>query len=170
MKSVALIGMPGCGKTTIGKLLAKKMNFEFIDMDSYIEVSSKSTIKKLFELGEEHFRNQETKACRELAKKDRTVISTGGGVVKREENMRLLKENCTVVFIDRDIDDILSDIDYSSRPLLKDGRRENLQRLYNERYELYKKYCDFSVKNSSDISTAVEKTAEKLRLILNLNT
>ncbi len=164
MKSIALIGMPGCGKSTAGKLLAEKLYFKFVDMDEFIEESFQTTIKELFSISEEHFRDRESKVCEILSSREQTVISTGGGVVKRENNIELLKKNCIVVFIDRNVDDILSDIDFSTRPLLEKDHRENLMRLYNERYELYKKYCDFYVKNDSSLEELVKKIISKLHL------
>ena len=162
MKSIALIGMPGCGKSTIGKLLADRLNLQFIDMDSFIEDNFKTTVQALFSINEEHFRDRESEVCEILSKKDDVVISTGGGVVKRESNITFLKKNCIVVFIDRDIEDILSDIDFTSRPLLTKDHKENLLRLHSERYELYKNYCDFSVKNDSSLEKLVEEIISKL--------
>ena len=90
--NIVLIGMPGCGKTTVGKVLAKKLNYKFCDMDLYIQQMTKKTIKELFEPGEENFRDFETKACEELAKLNNTIIASGGGVVKREKNIEILKK------------------------------------------------------------------------------
>ena len=162
MKSIALIGMPGCGKTTIGKLIAKELGIEFFDMDLYIETTSKTTIKELFSIGEEYFRDRETEACMALSTLNNVVISTGGGVVKRQENIEILKKNCTIVFIDRSVEDIGSDIDHESRPLLADNYRDRLLQLYSERYELYKNSCDFIVKNDSSIDNVVKKLISKL--------
>lgn len=78
-KNIILIGMPGCGKTTIGSILAKQLKIEFIDMDEYIQNTTSKTVGELFETGEEYFRDIETKACIELAKKKNILISTGGG-------------------------------------------------------------------------------------------
>ena len=162
MKSIALIGMPGCGKTTIGKLLAEKLDFSFIDMDTFIEESFRTTIKELFSVSEEHFRDCESKVCETLSSRERAVISTGGGVIKRENNILNLKKNCIVVFIDRSVDDILSDIDFCSRPLLAKDHKENLMRLYSERYNLYKKYCDLLVKNNVPLEELVDVIISKL--------
>ena len=73
--NIVLIGMPGCGKTTVGKVLSKKLKYKFCDMDSYIQQISKKTIKELFEQGEENFRDWETKACEELVKLNNIVIN-----------------------------------------------------------------------------------------------
>lgn len=160
MKSIALIGMPGCGKTTIGKLLARKLNYEFVDMDKFIEKTSKKTVKELFAISEEHFRDIESDACKTLSDLSKAVIATGGGVVKREDNIQFLRKNCVIVFIDRTTEDILADIDYKSRPLLADDYRENLCRLYNERYALYKKYSDFWVVNNKSLGCIVGEIAD----------
>ena len=162
MKSIALIGMPGCGKTTVGKLLANKLSLHFIDMDNLIEETYQTTIKDLFSVSEEHFRDRESEICQTLSSKENVVISTGGGVVKRENNITLLKKNCVVIFIDRDVDDILSDVDFSSRPLLVNNHKENLLRLRDERYELYKNYCDIYVKNDSSLEKLLDEIVSKL--------
>ena len=115
-KSITLIGMPGCGKTTIGKLLSKKLNYQFIDIDSYIEEKQGKTIDEIFKNGEEYFRNIETEACRELGEIKNSIISSGGGVVKRYINIEYLKRESIVIFIDRPLIQILNDIDIKKRP------------------------------------------------------
>ena len=106
-RNIVLIGMPASGKSTVGKLLSKKINYEYYDADKYLEKKENVKISTLFsEKGEEHFRNLETKYLRELSQKNRIIISTGGGAVKREENMEILKEKGIVVFLSRKIEDI----------------------------------------------------------------
>lgn len=154
---VVLIGMPGCGKSTIGKLVSRELNLKFFDMDKYIENMASKTIPELFENGEEYFRDFETKACEELAKINNVLISSGGGVVKRKENIDILKkEDSYIIFIDRPLEELLNDIDISNRPLLKDGR-EKLIKLYEERYELYKSASDNIVENDKSIRDTVDK-------------
>lgn len=154
---VVLIGMPGCGKSTIGKLISKELNLKFFDMDKYIENMTSKTIPELFENGEEYFRDFETKACEELAKINNALISSGGGVVKRKENIDILKKEASyIIFIDRPLEELLNDIDISNRPLLKDGR-EKLIKLYEERYELYKSAADNIVENDKSIRDTVDK-------------
>ncbi|MDU5723329.1 shikimate kinase [Clostridium butyricum] len=160
-KNIILIGMPGCGKTTIGSILAKQLKIEFIDMDEYIQNTTSKTVGELFETGEEHFRDIETKACIELAKKKNILISTGGGVVKRSENIGILKKDSIIIFIDRPVEKILKDVDVSKRPLLKDGK-EKIINLYKERYELYKKAADKVVLNDKNINEVIEKLHELL--------
>ena len=153
--NIVLIGMPGCGKTTVGKVLAKRSGYKFCDMDSYIQEISKKTIKELFEHGEENFRDWETKACEELSKCNKTIIASGGGVVKREKNIEILKKSCTILFIDRPVERIINDVDINSRPLLKDGK-ERLYNLYDERYELYKKAADIQILNKGYLRDTID--------------
>lgn len=153
--NIVLIGMPGCGKTTVGKVLAKRLGYKFCDMDSYIQEISKKTIKELFEHGEENFRDWETKACEELSRCNKTIIASGGGVVKREKNIEILKKSCTILFIDRPVERIINDVDINSRPLLKDGK-ERLYNLYDERYELYKKAADIQILNKGYLRDTID--------------
>lgn len=160
---ILLIGMPGCGKTTVGKALANNINYDFYDMDKYIEEISNKTIKELFNINEEYFRDYETRACEELSNKNKVVISTGGGVIKRKKNIELFKGNSLVIFIDRPIEDIANDIDTNSRPLLVEGKSK-LYNLYSERYNLYDKYCDFKIINDGTINDIVYKIKSKIYL------
>lgn len=153
---IVLIGMPGCGKTTIGKILSTQLNLKFYDMDEYIQKTSGKTIAELFEKGEDNFRDLETQACRDLIKKNNVIISTGGGVVKRKENVDILKEDSIIIFLDRPVEKIIGDVDVSKRPLLKDGKEKVLV-LYKERYELYKKAADKIIVNDGTVKDVVEK-------------
>lgn len=153
---VVIIGMPGSGKTTIGKILGRELDLKFYDMDEYIQERTSKSILELFENGEDYFRNIETDMCRELSKEKNVLISTGGGVVKKKENIDALKKDALIIFLDRPVEKILEDVDVSKRPLLKDGK-ERVINLYNERYELYKKYADEIVVNDSDMIEVIER-------------
>ncbi|RII36485.1 shikimate kinase [Clostridium chromiireducens] len=163
---VVFIGMPGCGKSTIGRLISKELNIKFVDMDKYIEDMTSKTIPELFEVGEENFRNFESLACKKLAEESNIIISSGGGVVKRKENIDVLKEESFIIFIDRPLEDLLGDIDISKRPLLKDGR-DKLVRLYEERYELYRTSADEIIKNDRELKNTINIVKEVI--IANLN-
>lgn len=157
MKNIVLIGMPGSGKTTIGKLLAKELSLSFFDSDQHIEKTQNLTISQIFEqFGEEHFRNLETAALKELLQKTNSVISTGGGIVKKEENIDLLKKSSIVIFINRPLENLLSDIDTESRPLLKDGKQK-LVNLFEQRFDLYKKACSAEVLNNDSLESVIKK-------------
>lgn len=148
-KNIILIGMPGCGKTTIGKLIAEKLSMYFVDVDEYIEKLQSKKISEIFKTGEENFRQLETKAIGEIVKNGNTVISTGGGVVKNSKNIEILHKAGIIVFIDRPIDKIAGDIDLAVRPLLKNDLN-NLHELFIERYPLYNRYADYVINNNSD--------------------
>jgi len=154
MKSIVLIGMPGCGKSTIGEMIAEKIEMTFIDVDSYIRESTKLTIIELFQNGEDGFRDIEAKAAIELSEKNPAVIATGGGVIKRYENILNLKKTGIVFYINRPLKNIASDIDVVARPLLAKDPSQ-LYTLFEERGDLYKKYCDYEVMNISSIDDIV---------------
>lgn len=135
-RNLLLIGLPGCGKSTVGALAAQRLGWAFADMDTVIETMSGRTIAELFAEGEEHFRDIETEACRQLAGRKSTVIAAGGGVVKRAENIELLRPSCLIVFLDRRAQDIVRNVDTDSRPLLREGAQRVLE-LERERRPLY---------------------------------
>lgn len=157
--NIVLIGMPGCGKSTIGEILADKLNYKYIDSDNYIEKKSGNTIDELFKIGENHFRKIESQIIKEVCSGKMAVISTGGGVVKNSTNIEILKENGIVIFINRPIEEIASDINMATRPLLKEGT-DKLYQLYKERYDLYKKSCDIEVINDTSIEEVIKKIEE----------
>lgn len=159
-ENIVIIGMPGCGKSTIGELISKDLNYKFYDMDDYIVKISGKTIKELFDVSEEYFREWETKACKELSKLTNAIIASGGGVVKKAENIDILRKSCTILFIDRPVEEIIKDIEVGTRPLLKDGPHK-VYNLYNERYELYKKAADKIVENKGTLENVV-KTCEDI--------
>ena len=150
MKNIVLIGIMGCGKTTIAALLAKKLKRPVIDIDEYLEKKYQMSIPEMFAISEAYFRERETICCQEVSKLNGYIISTGGGVIKNPENMKALKENGIVIYIDRPISMILEDVETSSRPLLKDGA-EKLFDLYKERHQLYLDSCDYHIMNDVTI-------------------
>jgi shikimate kinase len=153
--NIAIIGMPGAGKTTIGKMLAQSLNREFIDTDQYIESSSGMTVAEIFGHGETFFRDLEAAAYKNISEGTQRVIATGGGAVKSKDNMNNLQGTSLVVFIDRPVEQIAKDIDFSTRPLLKDGIK-SLRKLYDERIELYKGYSDIIVRNEATMEALVK--------------
>ena len=163
MKNIILIGMPGCGKTTVGKSLAKALDFNFFDCDAVLEKTEKTTIPQIFEsFGEDYFRQLETKTLSALSTKENSVISTGGGVVERKENLDILKNMGIVIFINRPLENILQDVDTSNRPLLKDGK-DRLIRLYERRFNLYRLACHIEIENSSTLDNVVAKIIDEVK-------
>ena len=155
MRSLALIGMPSCGKTTLGRLLAAHMGRELVDLDEKIARDAGLSIPEIFAReGETGFRARETAALREVAGRQGLVVATGGGIVKNPENVRLLRANAAVCFVQRGLAR-LSSAD-PSRPLSTSA--EALARMYAERLPLYTAAADFSVSNEG----AAEETARAI--------
>lgn len=162
--NIVLIGMPGCGKSTIGKMLAKKLKMDFCDIDDYIEKVERKSISEIFQYGEEYFRDIESASVKSISTMENAVVSTGGGVVKRRVNMDNLKKKGVIIFINRPIEYIVKDINVDDRPLLKD-KKDKIYKLYEERLELYKIYKDYEIYNTGSLEDAVEKCEEILKLL-----
>lgn len=145
-KNIVLIGMPGSGKTTLGKQLASRLGRTFVDADDFVVLLEGKSIADMFAVSEEYFRDAETRAAQELAKRRGLVVACGGGVIKRSVNIEIFKETGVVIFLDRSPDDIVTDVDVASRPLLKDGKQK-VYDLYDERIALYWAAADYTIVN-----------------------
>lgn len=144
-KNVVLIGMPGCGKSTISALLAQKLGREAVDTDSIVVSSQGRPIPEIFESkGEEYFRDAESLAAEECGKKGSLVIATGGGAVLRERNRYALKQNGVIVWLKRS----RKELDCSGRPLSKDAHA--LERIERERLPIYSAFADVEVEVDPD--------------------
>ena len=144
MENIVLVGMPGCGKSTVGKMLAEKMDKIFLDSDSVIEEQAGMSIPEIFkQSGDSGFRAWETKVLSQLGKRSGLVIATGGGAVTKAENYPLLHQNGTIVWLLRDIDLLPT----SGRPLSQKG---NLQEMYAVRKPLYEHFADIITDNNHD--------------------
>ena len=130
-KNIVLIGMPGCGKTTVGKILAKKLGMKFVDIDRNIVKSENMTIPEIFRLhGETYFRQAEHREIKKAMEQTGRVIATGGGSVTIPENYVPLHQNSLVFFLDRDI----NKLSVKGRPV---SQRDGVQALYKKRKPLY---------------------------------
>jgi shikimate dehydrogenase len=148
MRNIVLIGMPGCGKSTVGRKVAKLSGREFVDCDTEIEKIADKSIPEIFsESGEEEFRRIESEVIADISKRSGLVIASGGGVVTRECNRDMLRQNSTVVFINRDIKDLPS----NGRPISQSRRIEDIA---EERMPLYRSWCDFEVQSIGIAGTA----------------
>lgn len=160
MENIVLIGMPGCGKTTLGTVAAEKLGKTFVDMDAEIEKQAGMDIPSIFEThGEPYFRQLETETARRLGKEKSQVIATGGGAVLRPENMKALSQNGRVVFLKRPVEEL----PMSGRPLSKD--LNTLKSMYETRFPLYNKYSQLTL----DCENKVESSAAKLLSLLTDN-
>ncbi len=150
--NIVLIGLPGSGKTTVGSSLSEKINRDFFDSDLEIEKSQGKAINEIFKNGEEYFRNLETETLEALLDKENIILASGGGIVERACNLDLLKDHY-VIFLDRSVEDILKDLDETTRPLLKDKPYENLKTLSDKRRDKYLSTADFVVSKTTAIDT-----------------
>ncbi len=152
-ESLVLIGMPGCGKSTVGKRLAERMGRELLDLDAEIVKTAGKSIPEIFaERGESGFRTLETEVIRNAAaQRSSLVIATGGGAILAEENRRMLRRNGRLYFLDRPLSDLLPTDD---RPLA--GSHEAIRRRYEERYSLYCQTADVRVEVKGDPDTVAE--------------
>lgn len=142
MQNIALIGMPGCGKSTIGRLLAQKLGKTFVDSDeTIIELAGKSIPEIFSQDGEEVFRSWETQALSDLGKQSGLIIATGGGCVTKEHNYPLLHQNSRIFWLRRDLESLPTD----GRPL---SQANNLSHMYQLRKPLYDRFADHTVDNN----------------------
>jgi shikimate dehydrogenase len=150
MKNILLIGMPGSGKSTIGRELARRLGREFADTDELFEEKYGIGAGKMIEeKGVAAFRAAETEILAEVSKKSGCVIATGGGIVTVEENYDLVHQNSTVVFVDRDINELASD----GRPLTA---KHGVKKLYEERIDRYNSWSDIKVRVHGINETAID--------------
>ncbi len=139
MSNIVLIGMAGCGKSTIGKILSQKLNKEFIDTDEMIEKAENKSIPEIIEkLGEDFFRCAENLAVNIAGKEKSRIIATGGGIITRPENYMPLHQNGIIVFINRDGDKL----DTRGRPL---SQMHGVKALYEKRMPIYRQFADIEI-------------------------
>lgn len=139
--NISLIGMMGCGKTTIANLIANDLSFSFVDTDSLIVKRENRSINEIFEInGEEYFREIETTILKEVLNNHNQIISTGGGIITREENIKHLKEKSIVIFLEADVKTLYERVkNNKDRPLLNvDDMKEKITKLLTERKNSYK--------------------------------
>lgn len=149
MENIILIGMPGCGKSTIGKLLAERTGRKFADSDERVAALAGKTIPEIFaEDGESIFRDWETKALAELGKQSGLVIATGGGCVTKTRNYNLLHQNGTIFWLQRNLDALPTD----GRPL---SQAKRLEEMYQIRKPMYEAFADHTVQNNGDIDHCI---------------
>lgn len=156
-ENIVLTGMPGCGKTTIGKLLAEKLNRPFFDIDQQItKVTGQTPATIIATQGEAAFRDIEATVICDISTKNGTVIATGGGAVLREENIDNLRSNGKIFFLNRSLALLTPTAD---RPLSAD--REALQKRFEERYPIYLATADAVISDDgqpSDVAAMVERS------------
>ncbi len=154
-KNIVLIGFMGTGKTTVGKILSKKLKWTFVDTDYYIEKKTRVSIKRIFETyGEQYFRSLEKEAIDDIFSSTNLVISTGGGVILNYENVEKLKVNGKIYLLHGNFETIIYNLENSrkKRPLLlKDNWKNKARELIKKRKDLYNLSADYiiSIDNKS---------------------
>lgn len=170
-RNIILIGPMGSGKSTIGSIIAKKLQRQFYDSDHFIEGRTGVDIARIFDVeGEEGFRDRETNALNELLSKNNLVIATGGGSIMRAQNQEMLRNKGYIVFLDTSINQQMQRLQRDKkRPLLQtDNPRERLQQLLDVRRPIYQDLADLSVKTDRRMarklaSDIIQNLPESLR-------
>ena len=156
MENIILIGMPGCGKTTVGKLLAEHLGKAFVDADEALVNTYAVDIPTIFAAeGEAGFRKKETAVLESLGKRSGLVIATGGGCVTREKNYPLLHQNGKIIWVQRELDQLPID----GRPLSLITKMEDMYRI---RKPLYEHFADYTIQNDAAPETALAEILAKL--------
>ena len=154
LANISIIGMPGCGKSTIGAALAKQLGKTFVDLDAEIERRTGQTIPDIFAReGEAAFRRYEAETLADVAKQNRQVIACGGGVIKSAANVRALRQNGPVLWVRRPIEKLAT----GGRPLSKGGAA--LKQLEEERTPLYQAAASAVLDNTTSLHAAVDAAA-----------
>lgn len=157
LANVSLIGMPGCGKSTIGSALAKQLGKTFVDLDEEIERRTGNNIPDIFAReGEEAFRRYEAETLADVAKHTGQIIACGGGVIKNPANVRALRQNGSVLWVQRPLGKLAT----GGRPLSQGGAA--LKQLQAERTPLYQAAADAVLDNSSTLAAAVQGAVQLL--------
>ena len=152
-----LIGMPGSGKSSLGKRAAKEMGLAFAYTDSLITEGAGMSVEDFFaQYGEAAFRQAETNVLCALTRSQPMIISTGGGTVINPLNRKIMRSWGNILLVDRPLEDILGDIRIDRRPLLKSGGPEKIRQLYEERMPVYRSAADYTLKNDQGYIMAVE--------------
>lgn len=150
-KNIALIGFMGTGKTTVGKLLSKKLNMKFVESDNIIVEQANKSINEIFEkFGEEKFREIEKNIIKKLSKEKNTIISCGGGVVIKKENISNLQKSSIIILLNSEIKEIIKRLETDkSRPLLKSEnkleKKKRITLLLDKRKDLYLDSADIII-------------------------
>ena len=155
--NIALIGMPGCGKTTIASALAKEMHKDFLDTDEWICSKTGISIPEIFRThGESYFREIESQALACCQEQQGLIIATGGGSVTQSRNYWPLKQNCLILWLQRDLDKLPT----LGRPL---SESTNLYDLYEQRKSMYALYCDAIIDNNGTPDETVHAITDYIK-------
>ena len=156
MKNIVFIGMPGCGKTSVGKNVSKKTKRVFFDSDKLIEIEQGLSVEEIFQTkGEQFFREKEKEILIKLSRQNGVVIATGGGAIKDMETTKALRQNGFIVYLNRSLEKLRTE----GRPLSKSFTE--IEKLFLERSKLYEMACDIKIENSNSKRKTVSIVLEK---------
>ena len=164
MRNLIFVGLPGSGKSTVGRLCAKALNLPFVDADKFLEQREGRSVADIFaSSGEGYFRDLESRVLAELCRREGIVLATGGGAVLRPENVAAVKETGLLIHLDTPFYRILKNLSYSnSRPLLnRPDKQAETRRLYNARKAIYHRVSDTSVR-SPKLSEVLDKVVKSV--------
>ncbi len=167
-KNISLIGFMGAGKTTLGKILAKKLGFLFIDLDRIIELDQEKEIRDIFKIyGEDYFREIETKVIKKVYKNKNCIFACGGGVIKRKENMDIIKKNSVIIYLGISPENAFNRLrDVKDRPLIEvENREEFIKKMVKERDVLYRKYAHIVINNDK---SNPDRVSDEILTLLNV--
>lgn len=168
-RHIFIIGMPGSGKSSLGRRVANNMRLPYIDMDQRITQALGCTTQEIFDrYGEQAFRNAETNTLIELTRAEPGIVSTGGGTVLREDNRAIMRNHGIIVLIDRPLEDIMSDIKLDRRPLLAQKGLGEVERLYHERIGIYREVADAVLDNSHGYHAGMYGLEKMIRTMFNV--
>ena len=163
-RQIYLIGMPGSGKSSLGRRAARETGLPFTDLDGWIEERAGITIPEIIEkYGEEGFRRMETGALAFLTRERPGIIAPGGGAAMAPENRKIMRAWGSILLLDRPLEQILADLRTENRPLLQENPEEQLQELYEKRMPVYREAADVRIPNPGDYQTALNLLVRVLR-------
>ena len=169
-RHIFIIGMPGCGKSSLGRKVANNMGIPYVDTDQRIEQAAGCTVSQIFErYGEQAFRNAETNVLIQLTREPASIVSTGGGMVMRDTNRTIMRNHGVIVLIDRPLEEIMGDIKLNRRPMLARKGLPEVERLYHERIDTYRSVADAVLDNGHGYYAGVAGLEKLIRTMFNVN-
>ena len=169
-RHIFIIGMPGCGKSSLGRKVASNLGLPSVDTDQRIEQAAGCTVSQIFEkYGEPAFRAAETNVLIQLTREPGSLVSTGGGMVMREENRAIMRNHGVIVVVDRPLEEIMGDIKLNRRPMLAAKGLPEVERLYHERIDTYRAVADAVLDNSYGYYAGLAGMEKLIRRMFNLN-
>lgn len=168
-RHIFLIGMPGSGKSSLGKKVASNLGLGFVDTDQRIEQMVGCSTSQIFaRYGEQAFRTAETNLLVLLSREPGCLVSTGGGMVLDDFNREIMRNHGVIVLVDRPLEEIMGDIKLNRRPLLAQKGLPEVERLYHERIDIYRGIADIVLDNSFGYYAGVNGLERIIRTLCNV--